>query len=185
VQWVGEDFREPDQPRLDASDEEQLNRAEHHRRDADGQPHQGDVVHELRHVRVGLERAEERGKPYQEERRQRPDCQQHCFPPQVVADLDRFLVLVRGLVDDVVVFWFEEEVADLPRWHREHPADHRGGRGRFEQHGVRAEKADGAHEVQRLIDPAVVVVAVVVPALSGELLQKRHGPPSLGQTTGT
>jgi len=91
---------------------------------------------------------------------------------QVVADLDRFLVFVGRLVDLIVALGLEEEVARLAAHHGNQPADegrlHRIG----EHHHVGDQKAAGAQEVQRLIDAAVMIVAVVVPSLSSQFLEK-------------
>jgi hypothetical protein len=57
------------------------------------------------------------------------DGQQNHLTVQVVANLERFLLFVRRLVELVVALGLEKEVADLPRDHRDHPAregaDHR------------------------------------------------------------
>jgi hypothetical protein len=77
---------------------------------------------------------------------------------------------MRGLIDDVVVLRLEEEVPGLAAGHGHQPADHRGQRRILERHRIRAQEAHGADEVKRLVDPAMVVVAVVVPALFFESL---------------
>ena len=123
-------------------------------------------------VGVRLEDAEQRRIEVEQQRRQRPDRHQHDLAPQIVADLDLFLVLVRGLVDLVVVLGLEEEVADLPAGHRHQPADQRRHRRIGEHQHVGAQEADRAHQVQRLIDPAVVVVAMIVPALHSQSLRE-------------
>jgi hypothetical protein len=44
--------------------------------------------------------------------------------------------------------------------------------GILEHHDVSDQKADGAQEVQRLIDAAMVVEAVVIPSLGAQFRQK-------------
>jgi hypothetical protein len=92
----------------------------------------------------------------QHERRQRPDREQHDLAPQVVADLDLFLALVREVIDRVVVLRLEEEVADLPRPHRNEPTDERRDAGVEREQHVRRQEAERAQKMQRLIDAAVV-----------------------------
>ncbi len=76
------------------------------------------------------------------------------------------------LVRLVVALGLEEEVARLARDHRHEPADEAGGgRLREEQH-VGAQEAQRAHEMQGLVDAAVVVIAVVVPPLFRECTPK-------------
>src|SRR5262245_46851711 len=66
----------------------------------------------------------------------------------------------------------EEEMAGLPRDHRHAPAEH-GGPGRIdEQQRVGADEAERAHQVQRLVDAALVIEAMVVPALLVECFQE-------------
>jgi hypothetical protein len=79
---------------------------------------------------------------------------------------------VRRLVDVVVALRLEEEVSRLARRHGDEPAEQRRDDRLEEQQRVGAEEARGADEVQRLVDPAVVVVAMVVPALGSQFLQK-------------
>jgi hypothetical protein len=85
-------------------------------------------------------------------------------------------VLVRRLVHLVVALGLEEEVTDLARHHRDGPAedDRDGGPGE-EQH-VGGEKAAGAEEVQGLVHAAVMVVAMVVPALLLQGIEKSSHP---------
>src|SRR6202035_2587121 len=64
----------------------------------------------------------------------------------------------------------EEEMPGLTRGHGDQPADQRGGH-RIEEHQEIADhKADGADEVQALVDPAVMIIAMIVPALDAQLL---------------
>jgi hypothetical protein len=85
---------------------------------------------------------------------------------------------VRRLVHLVIALRLEEEVADLPAGHGEQPAHQRRRRGAGEYQHIGAEKASRADEVQRLIDPAVVVIAMIVPPLHLESLPEavHHGP---------
>src|SRR5262245_25981045 len=121
---------------------------------------------------MGREDAEKCGIKVERQRRQRPDRQEDDLAPQVVANLDFLLVLVSRLVNLVVVFRLKEEVPDLPAGHRHDPSDQSGHRRIPEHHRVRTEKADSAQQVKRLIDPAVVIEAVVVPTLHSKGLEK-------------
>ena len=98
----------------------------------------------------------------------RPNGHQYDLAAQVVADLDLFLVIVGGLVHMVIGLRLEEEVARLAARHRHQPRQQRGSSRIDEQQRIGADKADGAQQVQRLVDAAVVVVAVVVPPLDLE-----------------
>ena len=91
---------------------------------------------------------------------------------QVVADLDLLLVVVGRLVHLVVALGLEEEVADLADAHRERPAEQRRDHRVREQQRVRRQEADRADQVQRLVDPAVVIEAMVIPPLFLELAEK-------------
>src|SRR5215468_9802156 len=87
------------------------------------------------------------------------------------------------LVDVVVTLGLEEEMAGLARGHRDQPADQRGDQRIEEHHQIADHEADRADEVQALIDPAVVIVAVVVPALDAKLLKEafdHFSPPKIG-----
>ena len=95
---------------------------------------------------------------------------QHDLAPQVVADLDLFLALVRQLVHGVVALRLEEEVADLPRPHRaraSRPARRCSGLIASRAYDVR--KLQALSRWRRLIDAAVVIEAVIVPALLAKL----------------
>lgn len=94
------------------------------------------------------------------------------FAEDIVANLDLFLVLVRDLVGVVVPPRLEEEVATLTGAHADEPCDQRRHRRIVEQHPVGNEKADRAHEVQRLVDAAVVIETVIVPPLLTQCLHK-------------
>src|SRR5262245_2067187 len=121
---------------------------------------------------MGREDAEKCGIKVERQRRQRPDRQEDDLAPQVVANLDFLLVLVSRLVNLVVVFRLKEEVPDLPAGHRHDPSDQSRHRLIREHHRVRTEKADSAQQGKRLIDPAVVIEAVVVPTLHSKGLEK-------------
>ena len=110
------------------------------------------------------------GSSIQHQRRQRPDRHQHDLALQIVADLDFFLVLVGRLVDVVVALRLEEEMTGLPRGHRDQPADQRGSHRIDEQQHIGDQEAERADEVQALVDAAVMIVAMVVPALGSQLL---------------
>src|SRR5262249_32891962 len=97
--------------------------------------------------------------------------------PQVVADLDSFLVLVRRLVFLVVALRLEEEVTDLPDAHCERPSEQRRCHRVAEQQCVGHQETARANQVQRLVDTTVVIVTMVIPTLFFELSEERgHGP---------
>ncbi|MHC2594237.1 hypothetical protein ACVIG9_008293 [Bradyrhizobium ottawaense] len=135
------------------------------------EPDLGNLPHEVGRGRPGGEQAEQRGISEQHQGRSRPDRHQHHLALKVVADLDLFLVLVGGLVDVVVAVRLEEEVTGLARGHRDQPADQCGDDRVDEQPDIGEEKAQRADEVQALVDAAVVIVAMVVPALDPQLLE--------------
>ena len=124
-------------------------------------------------VKMPNSRIEER------KRRQRPDRHQDHLALQIVPDLDLFLVLVAGLVHHVVVLGLEKEMTDLPAGHRHQPAgERRQGRIR-EHHHIGEQEADGAQQMERLIDPAVMIVAMVIPPLHSQSLEKSvHSVPA-------
>ena len=76
------------------------------------------------------------------------------------------------MIDVVVAARLEEEVTGLPRRHRDQPADQRRHHGVEEQHHIGEQEARRADEVQRLIDAAVVIITMVVPALGSQFLQE-------------
>ena len=71
------------------------------------------------------------------------------------------------MVDRVIAVGLEEEVTGLPRQHRK-PADEAGERRIRKEQAVADEKDQCADQMQRLIDPALMVVAIIVPALRAQ-----------------
>ena len=70
----------------------------------------------------------------------------------------------------------EEEMAGLACGHGHQPGDQCGHSRVLEHHRIGHQKADGADQVQRLVDAALVVVTVVVPAQGVDFLQEiTHG----------
>src|SRR5262249_40561245 len=86
--------------------------------------------------------------------------------------LDFFFVLVRRLVHLVVVSRLKEEVTDLAGGHRHEPADQRCYGRILKHHHIGGQKAYGAYQMQRLVDPAVMVITVVVPTLHSQGFEK-------------
>jgi hypothetical protein len=85
---------------------------------------------------------------------------------------------VGGLVDFVIPFWLEEEMSSLAACHRDTPGQQGRVGGVNEQQPVRGYKAKGTQEVQALVDPAMVVIAMIVPTQDFERLEKLfHGGP--------
>ncbi|MGY4266828.1 hypothetical protein ACVJF2_005398 [Bradyrhizobium sp. USDA 4519] len=60
----------------------------------------------------------------------------------------------------------------LARGHRDQPADQRRHDRIEEQHHIGEQEAQRADEVQALVDPAVMVEAMVIPTLGTQLLQE-------------
>jgi len=172
VEWVGEDLGEPHQPGLNAAQEEQVDGAEQERPGRQRDPEPRQVREEALQVGVGCEQPAERRCEHQQQRRQPPDRVQDDLAPKVVADLHLLLVGVGGLILLVVALGLEYEVADLPDAHGEDPAKQRGSHRLREQQHVRHQEAERAHQVQRLVDTAVVIEAVIVPALFLELREE-------------
>src|SRR5262249_2294771 len=77
-----------------------------------------------------------------------------------------------GLVHLVIALWLEEEMAGLPRHHINQPANKRAHGRVLEHHDIGNKEAEGAHKMERLVDPAVMVIAVVIPTLHSQSLQK-------------
>src|SRR4029077_9862408 len=63
-------------------------------------------------------------------------------------------------------------MAQLARHHCHQPADECGGHGVGENEDVRREEAERTHQMQGLVDAAVVVVTMVIPALLLEFGKK-------------
>ena len=80
-------------------------------------------------------------------------------------------MFVRCLVDFVVPFGLEKEVSSLPACHGHQPGE-QGSHGRIlEQQQIRTQEAHCTDQVQALVDAAVMVVTMVVPALRLQGLQ--------------
>ena len=79
---------------------------------------------------------------------------------------------MRGLIHLVVVFRLEHQMADLPAGHRYQPRQQCGQRGILEHDAVGDDEGDGAEKMQSLVDAAMVVITVVVPALNFEELKE-------------
>jgi len=147
VERIAEDLGDPHQAGLHVLDEHQVDSAEQQSAHSDGQPQQPHVAHVIAGGGGGREKAEQGRAHPQQGWRQHPDRQQHDLALEVVADLDVLLVLVGRLVDLVVILGLEEEVPDLAAHHRAQPRDV-GSVGRIgEEHDVRDQEADGAHQV--------------------------------------
>src|SRR5580700_11005300 len=101
---------------------------------------------------------------------------QNHLTAQVVADFNFLFMLVGRAIDRIVALGFEKEVAGLAADHRYQPADQRGLHGVEKHRDIGNDEADRTQKVQGLIDAAVVVVTMIVPALSLEFGQKTlHG----------
>ena len=121
----------------------------------------------------GVEQAEQRRIEIEQQRRQRPDRHQHDLALQIVADLDLFLVLVRRLVDVVVVASARRRSGRPGAWSSptSQPSS-AAGAGIEEHQHIGAQEADRADQMQRLVDAAVVIVAMIVPALDSAGLRE-------------
>ncbi len=95
---------------------------------------------------------------------------------RLLADLDLFLVLVRRLIVVIVATRLEEKVPRLARRSSDTSQPTSAGNHRIEkQHHIRNEKAQRTDKMERLIDAAVVIIAVIVPALFAKRFSKLHG----------
>src|SRR3974390_2379231 len=103
MEGIGQDLYQPYQPSLDILEEEQLHSAIDERAYADEEPNLGNVPNKLAWSGMRRQNAEQRRVDVKGKRRQCPDRQQHNLAPQVIADLDLFLIFVRGLVHHVVI----------------------------------------------------------------------------------
>src|SRR6267143_6870341 len=178
---VSQDLGHPHQAGLDVADEEQVHGPEQQPADPDRQPDLGDLAHEISRRGPGRKHAEQGRIEEQHQRRKRPDRHQDDLSVQIIADLDFLLVVVGRMVDVIVALWLEEEVTRLPGRHRDQPADQRGSNRINEQQWISDQKAGGTDKVQALVDAAVMVVAMVVPPLSSQLLAEildHFRPPS-------
>ena len=176
MERVGDDLRHPHKAREHVLDEEQVHGAEDEAPEADVEPDHAEVVDQPPRVGgLGQEPEERRARP-QPERGQRPQGHQDDLATQVVPHLDVLLVVVRGLIDVVISLGLEEEVPRLAAGHGDAPCQQRGPCRVDEQQHVGPQEAHRAQEMQRLVHAAVVVVAVVVPALHAQRL-KAHVQP--------
>src|SRR5580658_3413209 len=123
MERVGEDLGRPDEAGLHVLDEEELDGTEHEPGAAEKEPYEADTPEEFRSRRVRPEEAETGRVEQKHQRRQCPDGQEEDLAPEIVADLDLFLVFMGRLVDLIVALGLEEEMADLPARHRQRPAD--------------------------------------------------------------
>ena len=94
-----------------------------------------------------------------------PDTEQNYFALQVVAYLDFFLVFMGGLVHMIVTMGLKKEMPRLSCGHGKGPSHDCGPDWIDEQHHIRTQKGQGADEMQRLVDSAVVIEAMVIPTL--------------------
>src|SRR5262249_18992327 len=83
-----------------------------------------------------------------------------------------FLVRVRRLVHLIVIAGLEKEMTDLPAGHGDKPAHQGSQRGVLEDHHVGKQEAQRTQQMERLIDPAMMIIAVIVPTLHSQRLQK-------------
>jgi len=81
-------------------------------------------------------------------------------------------MLVRRLVYFIVPLGFEEEVSGLAGDHRNQPANQRRRSRVPEDQRVGGQKAQGADQMQGLVNAAVMVVAMIVPALQFQCAQE-------------
>jgi len=134
------------------------------------------VAREFGAAGMGRKQAEERGIEPQQRRRERPHGMQDHLALEVVPHLDVLLVFVRRPIDLVITLRLEEEVAGLTAHHGHQPPDQRRLRRIRERGDIGDDEADRTQQMQRLIDTAVMIVAMVVPSLSPQFRPKTlHG----------
>lgn len=131
---------------------------------------QRDPVGELPRRLARRKDTEQRRVRQQQQRREQNDRDQHRLTVLIVPDLDRLLVRVRHLVARIVARRLEHVVAGLPRDHADAPADQHA-RHRVKEHqDIGDEETDRADEMQALVDPALMVEPMIIPALAPEFL---------------
>ena len=169
---VGDDLGGPHQTGREALLLPELEHAKHQTAHTKGQPEQADVAHKTIGTGARLDQTEESAVEPQNQRRDGPDRHQDDLAAQVVADLDLFLVLMGDPIDVVVALGLEEEMPRLTTGHRYQPCRQTRHRRIDKQQAVRSDEAQGTHQMQRLVDRAVMVEAVVVEALDAQLFEK-------------
>ena len=178
MEGIGHDLQCPDQSGGHVAQKEQVDRTEDQPAEADIQPDQSEALEVTSTDHFLLQQTQKIGAEVEGHRRHRPQRHEDYLASQVVANLDVLLVLVGRPIHVVIPARFKEEMPGLARGHRDAPRDE-GREGRIdEKEHVGDHEGQGADEVQRLVDPAVVVVAVVVPALGAqrfEVVGKRSG----------
>ena len=102
------------------------------------------------------------------QRQQHPNAEQHHFAAQVKTHFDFFLERVGGVVHMVIAQGFKKEMARLPRHHRHQPSQQSSPSRIDKQQGIRNQKTNRTEQMQRLIDAAVVVIAMVIPTLNAQ-----------------
>jgi len=81
-----------------------------------------------------------------------------------------------GLIDRVIALGLEEKMSRLATDHGNQPRNQGGSGGVLEDGDIGGQEAYRAEKVQRLVDTAVVIVAMVVPTLDFESSQEAlHG----------
>ena len=166
VERVGDDLGHPNQACLNVFQEEQVNGSEQQAARTQNQPSRTHLTDPLVQCVPGFNHAKQAGLHVQGHGQDGPDAEQHHLAVEVVAHLDFFFVFLRGLVNFVVAQGLEEEVTRLTRGHGNEPGNESGDHGIDEQKRIGRDKADGADEVQRLIDAAVMVVTMIVKPLN-------------------
>jgi len=171
VEWVGDNFQGPNQTCFDVTNEKQVNGSKHQTTQAQPQPRFTHTAHKTCHVGTrGWQAESGRAEPDQNWQCT-PNAQQHDFATQVVANLDVFLVIVRGVVDVIVCFGLEEKMPDLTTGHGDQPSHQCSRHWVNEQQDITKQEGQGTQQVQALIDAAVVVVTVVIPTLFVQSLE--------------
>jgi len=176
---VGQNFRHPDQSGADIKQNEQMACSEQQGCNTQVQPRITDRMHELTQGLMLRDQAPQARVQENDQGQHNPDAEQHHFTTQVVPHLDFFFMLIRRLVDVVIAQRLKEEMTGLPRSHRNQPGNQRSPGGVDEQHHISHQKTHGTQKMQGLIDSAMVVIAVVIPALNLQGIQKIfHRQPS-------
>jgi len=147
VERVGDDLGGPHQARLHVLDEKQVDGAEHEAAQSYRQPHLAQVLHEVAVGRIREQPEQGRVNP-QDYRDGCPDRHEDDFAPQVVANLDVFLVVMGGMVHLVVALWLKKEVPRLPARHGDQPGQQSGGHWVGEHQKIGTDETHGAQQVQ-------------------------------------
>lgn len=166
VKRIGGDLHRPNEPGPNVTNKEELDGPEQEAANTDSEPEKTDVPDELSCRLVPLNEPKQCRIVDEDERRQGPNRHQDNLAAQIIADFDLLLVFVRRVVDMVVALRLEKKVAGLTTRHRDEPSDFRRHRRIDERYRVGRKETQRTQQMQGLVDPAVMIEAVIIKALN-------------------